>query len=201
MITIYKRAADELDMAAFINSRGTPVRNFFTITLPVSLLLFGFVYLLWRSVWLASVVGVLLFTASVLSQIRFYREMKKRERMKNVPNAVEVFEVLTNDVIDIEAYGDTGPAYCFFVDTGKTLLVVGQWLMEYESFPADSFYLYRWSDTKKHIRIEVTGQPIDAQRSHVQLRPSHRFMDIQLLDAQPETLQSDLDRALNKNIA
>jgi len=100
--------------------------------------------------------------------------------------------------VDIEALGDNSPALCFFVGDGKALLLVGQWLLNYDSFPTESFRVHRWSDSKECIRIEATGPQIEAEHSNVRLRPSHRFGELELIDANPETLQEDLDRALDK---
>jgi hypothetical protein len=98
--------------------------------------------------------------------------------------------------LDIQALGDNAPAFCFFVDEGKGLLLIGQWLLEYDSFPSNSFRIHRWSDTKQPIRIEVTGQHIDAEPSSVRLTTGYRFGKLELIDAMPETLQDDLDRSL-----
>lgn len=73
---------------------------------------------------------------------------------------------------------------------------VGQWLLKYDSFPAESLRLHRWADGKKPIPIEVVERPVNAAPSKVQLRPSHRYGKIEVLDATLETLQDDLDRAL-----
>jgi hypothetical protein len=176
-------------------------RNLITVTLPVAIVLFGGVYWKWRSMLAATLVAGGVFTASALSNVRFFREAKRREGQKADLNAVEVVEVSASPVIDIEPMGDHGPALCFFVESGKALLLVGQWLLECDSFPSESFRLYRWSDTKKPIWIEVTGRPIDVEHSTVRLKPFHRFRKISLFDATPETLQADLDKALGTKSA
>jgi len=84
------------------------------------------------------------------------------------------------------------------VGEGKALLLVGQWLLKYDSFPAEPFRLHRWADTNKPVRIDVIGQPLKAAHFTVRLRPSHRFGIIDMLDATPETLQEDLDRVLGR---
>ncbi|MGB7844276.1 MAG: hypothetical protein WBL63_01575 [Candidatus Acidiferrum sp.] len=120
----------------------------------------------------------------------------KRRQDSNDSTAVEVFDVSASRVLDVEHLGSNGPASCFFVDDGKALLLVGQWLLEYASFPNKSFRLYRRSDTKKPIRIEVIGNRVEPEHSTVRLLPNYRVTKVQMFDATPETLQEDLGRAL-----
>lgn len=200
MMTAYHRAADDVDLKALTHERGSLWRNLATASLPVAALTFGIVYAVWRSALTAGIIATGLFLASVLSNIRFFRHVKHRENQKKDANAVEVFEISASHVFDIEPLGDNAPALCFFLDEGKALLLVGQWLLEVDSFPADSFRLHRWADTKKPIRIEVTGQPLKAGHSTVRLRPRHRFGKMEMLDATPETLQDDLDRVLGRDV-
>jgi hypothetical protein len=168
---------------------------------PVCALAFGVVYLIWRSVWAASVTSIILFAASFYSNFSFFREMKRRKSQKADANAIEVFDVSASRVVEIEFIGDDGPALCFFVGGGKAVLLVGQWLLEYDSFPCESFRVHRWSDIKKPIRIETSGPTIEPEKSSAQLRPSYKFGRVELLDAAPETLQGDLDRALTVHSA
>ena len=199
MMAAYHRAADDVDLKALTHKRGSLWRNLVTAALPAAALAFGIIYLVWRSALKASIVGMGLFLASLLSNIRFFRRVKHCESLKKDANAVEVLEVSASRVLDVEPLGDHAPALCFFVGDGKALLLVGQWL-ESDSFPAESFRLHRWADTKKPIRIEVTGRPVQAVHSTVRLRPSHRFGKIEMFDATPETLQDDLDRVLGKDV-
>ena len=192
----YHRAANDLDIKALAHERGSLGRNIATVSLPGVVIAFGTVYAMWRSAVTASIIAACLFLASLLSNIRFFRNVKRRESFKKDANAVEVFEVSASNVLDLEPIGDDCPALCFFVGEGKALLLVGQWLLKYDTFPAESFRLHRWADSKKPIRIEVTGRPLDAKQSEVRLRPSHRFGKIEVFDATPETLQDDLDRVL-----
>jgi len=201
MLTIKSRAADDHDLKAFAHGQVSIGRNILLTLLPVCALVFGVVYFFWRSVWGAAAASVVLFAASFYSNISFFREVKRRESQKADAKAVEVLEVSASRVVDIEFIGDDGPALCFFVGGGKALLLVGQWLMDYDSFPCEPFRLHRWSDTKRPIRIEVTGRAIEAKKSNVQLRKSHKYGRAELLDAAPETLQEDLDRALSKQSA
>jgi hypothetical protein len=131
--------------------------------------------------WL-SAIAIGLFLASLISNIRYFRYVKRRENLKKDASAVEGLEVSASRVLDLEPMGDNAPALCFFVGEGKALLLVGQWL-ERDSFPAESFRLHRWADTKEPVRTEVTGRPLEAEHSTVQLRPSHKFGRIEMLDA------------------
>jgi hypothetical protein len=190
MVNIYHRAANDLDLKAFTKGRRSLGRNLLAVVLPGSLVLTGGVYFLWRSLLAASVAGVGVFLASAFSNIRFFRNVNRRESVKTNASAVEVFEVSASRVLDIDFIGDDGPALCFFVGGGKALLLVGQWLMDYKMFPCESFRFHRWSDTKKPIRIEATGRTIEAGKYHVQLRPSHKYGRTELLDAAPRLCRS-----------
>ncbi|HEY6266871.1 MAG TPA: hypothetical protein VIX11_01120 [Candidatus Acidoferrum sp.] len=201
MLNIYQRAADDLDPKALTRGGGSLRRNLLVVVLPISLVLSGCVYFLWRSVLIASVVGVGLFLASSYSNIRFFQGAQRRESQKTNEKAVEVFEVSDSRVLDIELIGDDGPAFCFFAGGEKAMLLIGQWLMDYDSFPSESFRLHCWADTKKPIRIEVTGATIEPEHSTVKLRPNHKYGPVELFGAAPETLQNDLDRALHKDSA
>ena len=198
MIKIHSRAADDHDLKAFAQGQVSLGRNIMLTLVPVCGLVFGVVYWIWRLVWAAGAASVVLFAASSYSNISFFREVKRRQAQEADAKAVEVFEVSASRVMDLEFIGDDGPALCFFVGDGKALLLVGQWLMDYDPFPCESFRLHRWSDTKRPIRIEVTGRAIEAEKSNVQLRKSHKYGKSELLDAAPVTLQEDLDRAFNR---
>jgi len=199
MITVRYRAANDLDLKALTEGRGSLVRNLVTASLPAAAIAFGVAYLIWRSLRAASVVAVSLFAASLISNISFFRKVRRRSLTADTA-AVEVFEVSADRVLDIEPLGDNAPALCFFVGDGKALLLVGQWLLNCRSFPARSFQLHRWRESKECFRIEVTGPQIEAEPSKVQLRPAHRFRQLEIIDAAPGSLQDDLDRALDKNL-
>ena len=198
MIRVYQRAADNLDLTALTRGRGSFGRNLLTVSLPFAAVLFGIVYLKWRSMWVAGGIAGGVFIASLASNARFFRTRMKRERQMADANAVETMEVSATRILDVEFVGDQGPAYCFFVDEGKALLLVGQWLLECRSFPSMSFRVHRWFDSKKPIRIESLGPRVQAEHSTVRLKPEHRFKPIELFDAAPETLQVDLDRAFGR---
>jgi len=198
MITIYHRAADDLDLKALTEGRGSLLRNVVTASLPGAAIVFGIVDLIWHSVMAAAVVAVGLFAGCLVSNIRFFRKVRRRQSLKADSTAVEVWEVSAQRVLDIEPIGDNAPAFCFFTGDRKALLLVGQWLLEWDSFPAQSFRLYRWRETQECIRIEASGPQIEPERSTIRLRPSHRFRQVELIEAAPETLQEDLDRAFDR---
>lgn len=196
MIRIYERAANDFDLTALTRGRGSLIRNLLNVSLPVATVLFGVVYLKWRSVRIAGGIAAGLFIASLVSNVRFFRTSGNRRRQ--MEGAVETMEVSATRILEIEFVGDQGPALCFFVEEGKALLLVGQWLLECPSFPCATFRLHRWANSKKPIRIEPLGSSVQAEPSTARLKPEHRFKPIELLQAAPETLQQDLDRAFAK---
>jgi hypothetical protein len=175
--------------------RGSLIRNVLFVALAIAAVIFAVVYAVSRSLVAATVIGGGLFTASAISNVRFFREVRRREHLKNDASAVEVFEVDATRVVDIEHLGSHGPAYCFFVGDGKTLLLIGQWLNEHRAFPSHSFLLHRWADTQKPIRIESKGRRITPEPVTVRLPPDCRAKDVELFSAAFETLQQDLDKA------
>lgn len=197
MINVYHRPVDEGDLLALRQHRGSIGRNLLKTSLPVSLFLLGIAYWMWRSVLLASALALGLFAASLWSNVRFYTRVKRRVAQKSDPRAVEVLQVSVSEAYEVEHLGSDGPAYCFFAESGKGLLLVGQWLSEIDPFPCDSFRVSRWSDTGKPIRIEPAGQPLSPISLQVALRAGYRFGRIELFDASLATLQQDLDRAFS----
>lgn len=198
MIRIFHTSADDRDFRAMTRGKGSLGRNLLRASLPVALFLFALVYIVWRSLIVASIAGVLAFATSAWSNARFFSDIRRRQAARADSEAVEVTEIQASRVLDIEPLGSHGPALVFFASDGKALLLVGQWLLRYRSFPSTSFRLYQWADTKKPIRIEPTGQRVKPEHSTVQLRPSYRLTDVEIFEATPETLQHDLDRAFDK---
>lgn len=196
MMTIHHRAATEQDLAALTQGRGSLARNLATVSLPVSAVVFAVVFAIWRSVPVAGAAAVGIFLASLVSNVSFFRRMQRRTALKTDAGAVEVLDVSASRVLEIEPIGDNAPAWCFFIDPNRALLLVGQWLLDYHVFPSSSFRLHCWANTRKPIRIESTGPALAAEHSAVQLRPAHHFRKIEVFDATRETLQQDLDRAL-----
>jgi hypothetical protein len=196
MLTINYRAANDVDLLTIRQGRGSLGRNLTTVSVPIGIFTFGLVYAIWHSWWSAGAVGIGLFTASVYSNLAYFRKIELGEFLKTDSKAVEVLEVSADRVLDIEPVGDNGPALCFFVGQGKALLLVGQWLLNFDSFPSKSFCLHLWRDTRLPIRIDVTGPTVDAEHFNAQLRPAYRLRQIEWIDAAPDTLQTDLDNAL-----
>lgn len=195
MIRIYLRSADHADLRATAPPGTTISRNFLLGSLPVAVALFGLVYVFSRSLVIAGGLAASVFAASAASNIRHFREVARRATQGADPRAVEVIEVAASRVWDIEPVGSHGPAFVFFASGGKGLLLIGQWLLEQPSFPALAFRVHRWSDSGRPIRIETSGPQIAPEHSTVRVPSSSRVPDIVVLDAMPETLQRDLDRA------
>jgi hypothetical protein len=201
MIRIYNRAVDNTDLKEMTRGRGALFRNVLQVTLPIFLGLFLVVYFPFKSLMAAGMISGLFLIGSVVSNARFFREVRRRETSKKDKQAVQVMEVEAFRVFDIEHLGSHGPAYCFFVENGQALLLVGQWMLEYRRFPSLSFRLHRWSDSGKPIRVEVTGKRVKAEHSTVGLRQGYRNGDIEIFDAHPETLQEDLQKAFGQSAA
>ncbi len=173
MIRTSYRFADELDLKAMGRSRGSLVSNLFLVSLPLCAVVFAVVYVVSRSIVAAGLISGGLLVASAVSNVRFFKEYKRRQRLCVDPQSVEVFEVEASRVIDVEHLGSNGPALCF-ITGGEALLLVGQWLLEQQSFPSMTFRLSRWSDTKKPIRIESAGAEIIPEPSSVQLCANYK---------------------------
>lgn len=198
MLRSYQRAANDLDLKAWTHERGSLARNLATVSLPVAVIAFGVAYGIWRSATMASVLAAGLFLASLLSNVRFFRDVSRREQLKKDAHAVEVFDVSASSAFDLEPVGDDAPAFCFFVGDGKALLLAGQWLLKCDPFPAESFRIHRWAESKKPIRIEVTGRLLEAKQSEARLRSTRRYGKIEVFDAIPEKLQEALDRVFTR---
>lgn len=201
MIRISYRAANELDLKVMGRFRGSLISNLLMISLPLSALLLGGVYVLSRSILISGLISGGFLVTSTVSNMRFFKEVRRRQRLLGDTHAVEVIEIEASRVLDIEPLGDHGPALCFFAPEGKALLVVGQWLLEQDLFPSSAFRLSRWSDTKEPIRIESTGAEIIPEPSNVQLDADYKIGDVELFDASPETLQQDFNRAFGHRAA
>jgi hypothetical protein len=194
VIRTYRRPAEPRDLRALTRGKGSLVRNVLFVTLPLTALASGVTYAITRSWAAAAAVAAALFAASAVSNVRFFRDVARRQGQAADARAVEVMEVEAGRVLDIEPLGSHGPALVFFVGDGQAVLLIGQWLLEQRAFPAAAFRLHRWADTGKPIRIESTGPRVTPEHSNATL-PSDRISDVELLQASPETLQADLDRA------
>ena len=197
MIHTSHRAAVPDDLQAMTESRGSLSRNLLFVSLPLSAVLFAAAYFITRSILIAGIMSAVLFLASAVSNLRFFKEISRRQRLCEDDHAVEVIEIHAFRVFDIEPLGSHGPALCFFSDEGKALLLTGQWLLEQRSFPSKEFRLSLWSDSKMPIRIDSTAAEITPEQSTVQLRADFRIGDVELFNAEPGTLQQHLDRAFS----
>jgi hypothetical protein len=195
MIRVSHRATNDSDLTALTKGAGSLVRNLLVVTVPLTLVIFAGVFWLSKSTIVAAVVAGLLMIGSTVSNVRFFRDVRGRERTKDDPTAVEVIEVEAFRVLDIEHLGSHGPAYCFFASDGQALLLVGQWLLERRKFPTLAFRLNRWSDNGEPIRLEPIGKKVKPEQSRVALRGTYKNRDIELFRAAPETLQQDMDNA------
>jgi hypothetical protein len=198
VIRTFHTSVDDRDVKAMTRGKGSLGRNLLLVSLPIALFLFAVVYVIWRSWVAASVIGGASLIASAWSNVRFFSKVRRRQAAHANSAAVEVTEVEASRIFDIEPLGSHGPAFVFFAGDGKALLLIGQWLLHYRSFPSTSFRLYQWADTKEPIRIEPTGRRVKPEHSTVQLHASYRLNDVELFEATPETLQHDLDRAFDK---
>jgi hypothetical protein len=198
MIRIYHRSVDDVDLAAMTEGRGSFARNIVALTLPTTIGLFVVIYLVFRSLFAAILISGLFFVGSTISNVRFFRKVRARERSKTDPRAVEVMDVEASRVLNIEHVGSHGPAYCFFVGDGKALLLIGQWLLNQRKFPSLSFRLARWSHNGDPIRVEVVGKKVKPEHSVVGLKSNYSYNDIEVFNASPDTLQQDLQSAFGK---
>jgi hypothetical protein len=198
VIRTVQTSIDDRDLRAVTRGRDSLGRNLVLVTIPATLLLFGLVYIIWRSWLVAWIALACVFAASAWSNLRFSREVRRRREPRAHPETVRVTEVEASRVLDIEPLGSHGPAWVFFVGNGKALLLVGQWLLRFRKFPSLSFRLYQWTDTKEVIRIAPTGKRAKLEASTAQLRASYRPIHAEVFEATPETLQNDLDRAFSK---
>jgi hypothetical protein len=195
MVRSYRRAADAADLKAMTQGKGSLGRNVVMVTLPMGFALFLGMYWLTRSYVAALVVASVVASASIWSNVRFFRTVGERGGPGSEQSTVDVMEVEATRVLDIEHLGSHGPAYCFFTADGTALLLVGQWLMEVPRFPSLSFRLFRWVDDGKPIRIEATGKTVEPEPSTVALQGHYTNGDIEVFRAQPQTLRQDLENA------
>ena len=171
----------------------SPARNILFTTMPLSVVAFLVLYGVSRSLWIAALIAAALMVASIVSNVRFSRKVAGRRTAQQL--AVEVLDVEASRVFDIEPLGSHGPAFVFFADDGKALLLIGQWLLEQPSFPSAAFRLRRWVDTGQPILIEARGPEIEPEQSPIQVPDGSRVGDVWLIDAAPDTLAQDLQRA------
>jgi Flp pilus assembly protein TadB len=93
MLQKYYRPANDLDFIALTRSRGSLRHNIIMVCIPIALLAFAGVYVVWRSILAASAVATVLLVASISSNVRFFRKAKRRKDSKTDSQAVEVLDV------------------------------------------------------------------------------------------------------------
>jgi hypothetical protein len=200
VIRTFQTSADDSDFNAMTRGKGSLGRNLLFISLPMALFLFTLVYVISRSPIAGLIVGLVVFGASAWSNVRFFTNVRHRKSISSDGQAVVVTEVQASSVLDIEPLGSHGPVFVFFAADGKALLLVGQWMLSARRFPCASFRLYQWADTKEPIRIEPLSRRLKPEPSRVQLRSTYSFSDVEVFEATPGTLQSDLDKAFEKKM-
>lgn len=196
MIRIEYREPEAADLKV-TGSAGRVLLGHLAFSLTVCAGLGALTYAVSKSVIAAIIIGGGLFVPSLVSNLRFFVELRQRERMMGDTTAVEVISVNASRVVEIQPIG-TGEAYVFFAGPGQAILVNGQWQLEYKPFPAASFRISRWADSKDPIRIEISGEYIFPEESDVTVRPNYTVGDIELFTAYPDTLQQDMDAAFAK---
>jgi hypothetical protein len=190
--------ADEKDLQAMAPPGSSPARNILSTTVPLSVVAFLVIYAVSRSPWIAAAIAGVLMVASIVSNVRFHRKVAGRRRdQQSGKLAVEVIEVEASRVFDIEPLGSHGPAFVFFAEDHKALLLIGQWMLDQPSFPSKAFRLRRWADSGQPIRIEARGPEIEPEQSPIRVPDASRVRDVYIIDAAPETLEQDLRRTFS----
>jgi hypothetical protein len=190
------RAPVESDFAAMSKDAGTPRRNL-VFASSVFGVLSVVIYLVSKSAIAAILIGDALFSSSAYSNWQFFRDMARRRNLTGDARAVEEIHVRASRIIDVVPQGSNGPALVFLVEPDEALLLVGQWLAEYPSFPTAHFVVHRWRDTKERIRIDIHGDLVVPEASPTSLLPTYRFADIERFKATFDTLQQDMGIAFD----
>jgi hypothetical protein len=195
LIRITRRAASQADLDATQAGTRSLLMNVLSGTLPLTGAIFAVVYIITRSLVIATGFAAPVLFGSLVSNLRFRRSVHEAAESMRNPNAVEVLDVQAERVLDIEPVGDHAPAYCFFVDDTQAVLVVGQWLLEVPGFPSLSFRLHRWADSGEPIRIDAIGPAVEPEHSNVILKPAFKYRDVELFHARAASLAQDLEAA------
>lgn len=192
MIHIEYRAPNDLDFQALRKTNGSLRKNL-QLTCLISFALTMLSYVFSKSIVASVLIGGALFLSSVISNLQFFKKIDSRKNLIDDSSAVEVLEVNALQVVDIVPQGSNGPALVFFGENDEALLMVGQWLAEFEPFPVCKFRICRWRDTRDPIRIESVGALIAPEESSATLLPNYSFGKVELFKARPNTLQHDLE--------
>ncbi len=110
------------------------LRNIATTSFPISLVIFGFGWLVFKNLIGAAVLPAILFVASLYSNIGKYIDDIKRESagfMKTKFKVTKVFELLAPD-------DSVGPSLCMEIDDDKFLLTNGQWIYDEDIYGKDA---------------------------------------------------------------
>ena len=114
------------------------LRNIATTTIPISLVLFGLGWLVFRNAIGAAVLPLILFVASLYSNISKYHNDIRKDLAgvtKKIFKATKAFDLLApNDSI--------GPSLCMEIEDGKYLLTNGQWIYDESIYGEDAKEYY-----------------------------------------------------------
>lgn len=178
------------------------IRNLATATVPISLVLFGIGWLVFKSMLAALVLPVILFIASLYSSIGKYLDDIKRTSSgvtKRKFSATAAFELMAPD-------DSVGPSLCMDIGDGSYLLINGQWIYDDEiygedarkyfdqesdifngyqspySFPATEFELWLSNLDGKPMKLVVSGdyltpRPVSSPTPEKYWRCSHAIID------------------------
>ena len=82
-------------------SSGSLSHNLLFVSLPLSAVIFAAAYFITRSILIAGMTSAVLFFASAVSNIRFFKEIRRRQKLFEDDHAVEVIDVHAFRVFDI----------------------------------------------------------------------------------------------------
>lgn len=118
------------------------VGNLVTTTIPISLVLFGLGWFVFRNAIGASVLPLILFVASLYSNIGKYHDDIKRDSAgvtKKIFKATKAYYLLApNDSV--------GPSLCMEIGDDKYLLTNGQWIYDENIYGKDAREYYDEND-------------------------------------------------------
>lgn len=216
MLSTHYRKAEEKDVRLSNSGPSALFSRFLVSFAFLGCGVFGFVYLLARSLLAAGFVSGILLAASAYSILSHHRRIKKLERRLGEPEPIEVVEVRASRVFDLEA--STGPALCFELSNGQMLLLFGQWLFEHElyraprpigdgnqerfnladdpfGFPSEHFALHRWRGEVRPFWIQALGAYMAPEVLPVRLPTRAKIQDVEVFAGTFSSLQKDIEYA------
>ena len=113
-------------------------KNIMTVTIPVSLVIFGLGWLVFRNLTGAALLPLILFVASLYSNIGKYHDDLKRDSAgvtKKMYNATKAYELMAPD-------DSVGPSLCIEIEDEKYLLFNGQWIYDENIYGDDAGEYY-----------------------------------------------------------